>query len=94
MGKLLSGLLRAVEIYFLRKWFVTVFNFQVNKGATGAGDGWVALDDSGSFQEHVSVATGWHCVQMIINSNHYQQVPSQINLPVAETHKGAGCNHR
>ena len=59
----------------------------------GAGDGWVALDDSGSIREHVSVVTGWYCVRMISNSND-QQGPSQINLHMAEGHKRSKCNHR
>lgn len=75
-----------MESCFPHKWVVTVFNFKVNKGGTGAGDGWVALDDSSSVQEHVSVVTGWHCVRMIINSN-YQQGLSQINLHMAATHE-------
>ena len=59
----------------------------------GAGDSWVALDDSGSIREHVSVVTGWYCVRMISNSND-QQGPSQINLHMAERHKRSECNHR
>lgn len=54
-----------MESCSVHKWFVTVFNFKVNKGGMGAGDGWAVLDDSGSIQEHVSVVTGWYCVRMI-----------------------------
>lgn len=36
MCKLLPGFLRAVEIWSLSKWFVTVFNFKVNKGGNGS----------------------------------------------------------
>ena len=52
----------------------------------GAGDGWVALDDSGSIQDHVSVVTGWYCVRMVINSSD-QQGLGQINLHMAEGHE-------
>lgn len=52
----------------------------------GAGDGWVAPDDSGSIQDHVSVVTAWYCVRMIINSND-QQGLSQINLHMAGGHE-------
>ena len=58
----------------------------------GAGDGWVALDDSSPIREHVSVVTGWYCVRMISNSND-QQGPSQINLHMAEGHKRSKCDH-
>ena len=52
----------------------------------GAGDGWVALDDSGSIQDHVSVVTGWYCVRMVINTSD-QQGLGQINLHMAEGHE-------
>lgn len=58
-----------------------------------AGDGWVVLDEPSPIREHVSVATGWYCVGMLINS-YYQQGLSQINLHMAEGHKRSQCNHR
>lgn len=72
-------------------WLCLILGF--TKGRMEAGDGWVALDGSGSIQEPVSVVTGWYCVGMIINSN-YQQGLTQINLHMAGRHKRSQHNHR
>lgn len=90
LWKLLPGFLKAVEICPLYKWFVTVFNFKVNKG--GNGSRWW-LGCTWWLWENVSVVTVWYCVRMFINSS-YQQGPSQINLHMAERHKRCECNHR
>lgn len=82
-----------MEICPLHKWFVTLFNFKVNKGGNGSRwwlgcTWWLWLHSGARF------CGDWlYCARIIINSN-YQQGLSQINLHMAERHKRSQCNYR